>query len=369
MNERVSALRSQLHERKLDALLVSSATNRRYLSGFTGSAGVLLIGPDSACIFSDFRYRAQIAREAPNFTADEYDNSTTTLNDLIAKAATTYGFGRIGFEAGIVSVIEHTRLAARLHALADNAPSLVPVEGVVERLRAVKDAAEIATLRRAIALTDATLGAVLPHLHPTMSERQAAWLIEREMRERGAEAVAFTIIVAAGRNAALPHARPGDDPLGEGQPIVIDMGARVDGYHADMTRTIALGTPDERFRTIYAIVLEAQRRAITGIRPGMYAWEADALARDHITAAGYGETFGHGLGHGVGLDIHELPSVRRAVPGKEAEGPRLQAGSIFSLEPGIYLADWGGVRIEDLVLLHAHGCEVLSQTPKELGYS
>jgi Xaa-Pro aminopeptidase len=164
--------------------------------------------------------------------------------------------------------------------------------------------------------------------------------------------------VAAGRNAAKPHAEPDDTPLGNGQPIIIDMGARYQGYHADLTRTIVLGEPDERFQQIYHIVLEAQQRAIAGLCAGMTGAEGDALARDHIAAAGYGEAFGHSLGHGVGLDIHEGPVLRRT------SEQTLQAGSVFSVEPGIYLEEWGGVRIEDLALLREDGCEVLSRAPK-----
>jgi len=186
-------------------------------------------------------------------------------------------------------------------------------------------------------------------------------MLEVAMRVGGAEAVAFPIIVAAGPNGAQPHASAGDTPLGSGRPIVIDMGARVDGYHADLTRTIVLGEPDARFRELYAIVRDAQARTIAGLRPGLPAHEADALARDYIAAAGYGEHFGHGLGHGVGLNIHEGPSLRRSATGSSAP---LRPGMVTSVEPGIYLEGWGGIRIEDLVLITEGGCEVLSQAPK-----
>jgi Xaa-Pro aminopeptidase len=183
-------------------------------------------------------------------------------------------------------------------------------------------------------------------------------MLEVAMRERGAEGVSFPIIVAAGRKSAMPHAEPGDEPLGSGQPIVIDMGARYAGYHADLTRTVVLGTPDERFRQIYNTVLDAQQHAIRELRPGLSGPEADALARSKIEAAGFKEAFGHSLGHGVGLHIHEGPSL------SQSSKHTLRAGNVFSVEPGIYLDDWGGIRIEDLALLHEHGCEVLSQAPK-----
>jgi len=265
------------------------------------------------------------------------------------------------FEAAHVSVAEHYGL---VKALFDSPVELESAEGVVEALREVKDAAELATLRRAVAITDAAIGEVIPRLRPEMSERQAAWMLEVAMRERGADGLSFPIIVAAGPNSALPHAQPGDGPLGEGRPIVIDMGALVDGYHADMTRTVCLGQPDAKFQEIYPIVLEAQRCALEGLRPGLRCNAVDALAREHIAAAGYGDSFSHGLGHGVGLEIHEGPSLRRAAPGKEQSGPRLQAGNVTSVEPGIYLEGWGGVRIEDLALITEGGCEVLSQAAK-----
>jgi Xaa-Pro aminopeptidase len=183
-------------------------------------------------------------------------------------------------------------------------------------------------------------------------------MLEVAMRERGAEGISFPIIVAAGHKSAMPHAEPGDEPLGSGQPVVIDMGARYAGYHADLTRTVVLGTPDERFWNIYAIVLDAQQHAIRELRPGLSGLDADALARSKIEAAGFGDAFGHSLGHGVGLYIHEGPTL------SQSSKHTLRAGNIFSVEPGIYLDDWGGIRIEDLALLHEHGCEVLSQAPK-----
>lgn len=359
MEQRVERLRAALREGDLPALLVTAPANRRYLSGFSGSAGALLVTADAALIFTDGRYVIQAGREAPAFALRQIVNPGRPLHDLLAEEAAELGLGRIGFEAAHTSVADHRRLVAAL-AAAD--VELVPTEGLVEGLREVKDEAEIAQLRRAIAITDAALAAVLPQLRPDLSERQLAWMLEVAMREGGADDIAFPIIVAAGPNAALPHAKPGDEPLGSGRPIVIDMGARLGGYHADLTRTVVVGEPDERFWTIYDIVLAAQQRVLAGLRPGLTGAEADALARDHIAAAGYGDYFGHGLGHGVGLNIHEGPSLRRAAEGQVS--PPLQPGMVTSVEPGIYLPDWGGVRIEDLALITADGCEVLSQAPK-----
>lgn len=358
MDHRLARLRAALASANLPALLVTAPANRRYLSGFTGSYGALIVAPHAALLLTDSRYTIQAARQAPGFGLREVINPGRPLPQAIAEAAVELGLDRLAFEAAHTSVADHGRLVAVLGAGVE----LVPCEGVVEALREFKDADEIATLRRAAALTDAALAAVLPRLRPEQSEKAAAWMLESAMRELGADGPSFEIIVAAGPNAALPHHRPGDDALGEGRPIVIDMGALVAGYHADLTRTAVLGEPDAKFREIYAIVLEAQLRAINGLRPGVRGDEVDALARDYIAAAGYGANFGHGLGHGVGLDIHEGPQLRRAPAG--GQGATLQAGVVTSVEPGIYLEGWGGVRIEDLVLVMEGGSEVISAAPK-----
>ena len=202
-------------------------------------------------------------------------------------------------------------------ALGD-AVELVPTEGLVEGLRAAKDDEELAVLRRAIAITDEAMEGVVSRLRPEHTERQTAWMLEQELRERGAEGVSFPIIVAAGPNAALAHYAPGDVSLGKGRSIIIDMGGVLEGYHADLTRTVVLGKPDQRFGEVYGTVLEAQQRAIAGMRPGVLAHEVDSLARDHIAAAGHAEHFGHGLGHGIGLDVHEGPFLRWTSPGEPA---------------------------------------------------
>lgn len=358
MQTRLDRLRAIMAGRGLPALLVSAPANRRYLSGFTGSSGALLITPERALLITDSRYTLQAAREAPDFAVHALINPGRPLPAVLKAAAAEQGLTQIGFEAAFVTVAEHRALADALAGVAE----LVPLEGLVEQLRVVKEADELAILRRAIAITDAAFAATLPRLRPEMSEREAAWMLEVALRIGGAEALSFPIIVAAGPNGALPHATPGDEPLGSGRPIVIDMGARVAGYHADLTRTVVLGEADERFWQIYDIVLEAQRRAIAGMRPGIHTHAVDALARDYIGSRGFGEQFGHGLGHGVGLDVHEGPGLRRALP--DAPPVALQPGMVTSVEPGIYLEGWGGVRIEDLVLVTSEGATVLSQAPK-----
>jgi Xaa-Pro aminopeptidase len=358
MDHRLARLRAALDEAGLPALLVSAPANRRYLSGFTGSYGWLLITPEATLLFTDSRYTLRAAAEAPGYRVGELANPGRPLAAALADAARELALPRIAFEAAHTSVADHANLAASL----GDAVELLPCEGVVEGLRQVKDTAELALLRHAAAITDAAITAVTPQLRPEHGEREAAWMLELAMREGGADEIGFPIIVAAGPNAAMPHYHPGDAPLGEGRPIIIDMGARLAGYHADLTRTIVLGTPDDQFWAIYDIVLEAQRRALAGLRPGALSSDVDALAREHIAAAGYGANFGHGLGHGVGLNIHEGPQLRRAGP--ETAGAPLQAGMVTSVEPGIYLPGWGGVRIEDLALITADGVELLSQAPK-----
>ncbi len=376
-HQRLAWLRARIQEQEGDAMLVSSAENRRYLSGFRGSSGFLLITATEAFLFTDFRYWEQAKHESPYFTLRRV-SSETPFSRAFAETVAELGVQRILFEAHQVSVSFYQVLTKALTNEDDddednetegktgnrtssetgNPPELLPVENLIEPLREVKTEREIATLRRAIAITDAAITSVLPLLRPDHTERQVAWMLEVAMRERGADSVAFPIIVAAGTHSAQPHASVSDEPIGQGRPIIIDMGAAWGGYHADMTRTVTLGEPEARFWEVYHLVHNAQQAAIAGIRPGMTGEEADALAREHIAAAGLEKQFGHGLGHGVGLAIHEGPRL-----GPKASAP-LQAGMVFSVEPGVYLEDWGGVRIEDLVLLHEEGCEVLTQASK-----
>lgn len=357
MQQRIERVREQLAALNVDGLLVESAANRRYLSGFTGSAGALLISTTGAALLSDSRYTLQAASEAPSFAFTETSDQAP-LPARLAALLREHGIRRLAFEAEQVSVASFARLERAIQA-AEVACAWLPTEGLVQRLRQQKDPAEIATLRRAIAITDEAFAEVRARLRPEMRERDVAWELEKAMRERGASGMAFTVIVAAGPNGARPHARPGAEPIGEGRPVVMDFGAVVDGYHADMTRTVVLGAADDRFRQVYGTVLAAQQAAARGARVGMTGQAVDALARDPITAAGYGAYFGHGLGHGVGLEIHEGPSIRLL------NADLLPANAVFSIEPGIYLPEWGGVRIEDLVLLTDAGPEVLSASTKE----
>jgi Xaa-Pro aminopeptidase len=357
MQHRLERFRQALEEQQLDALIVTNPLNRRYLSGFTGSAGTLLVTRQQALLLTDFRYESQARIEAPSFEVRLAYNEAAVTQEL-PKLIQEFGIQKLGFEAATVSVTQFSSWRKAL-AEAHSQVQMFETEGMIEHLRRIKDAEEIELLRRAVRIGDEALATVRPMLRPTMRERDVAWELEKAMRERGAEGMAFEVIVAAGDNGSRPHARAGDEQLGVGRPIVMDFGALVDGYHGDMTRTLVLGEADEQFWTIYNIVLEAQQQAEAAIRAGMSGLEADGIARSHIAAAGYGENFGHSLGHGVGLAIHEDPRL------SYLREDVLPAGAVVSVEPGIYLPGWGGVRIEDLVLISETGAEVLTQSSKD----
>ncbi len=352
ISSRLARLREALAKTGVDALLVSQPEDRAYLSGFSGSAGALLISQECALIATDFRYYEQVGIECPEYTLVKV---ATTPADVLPGMLAGANVRRLAFQA------DHATFAD-VQSWSKAAPETewVPVKGLVTELRAIKDAAEAATLRAAIVLADEALAAALAQARPGMTEKELAWIIESYMRVHGAEAVSFDTIVACGPNGARPHARASDAPLVAGQPIVIDMGARVDGYCSDLTRTVCLGQPEDpaKFWTVYNTVLQAQTAAEAAMRPGMTGPEADAAARDVIAAAGYGDFFGHGLGHGVGLAVHELPRLGRLAT------DILAPGHFVTVEPGIYLPGWGGVRIEDVVLITDNGVEVLTQAPK-----
>jgi len=351
--QRLGAVRADLAGQGLGALVVSQPDNRRYLTGFTGSAGVVLVSADRAMLLTDSRYYGQAEREAPDFSLERvgyrvFERLSEVLGELDLK--------RVGFEADAVTVSELERLRGLAPEVEWRATS-----GLVERHRAIKSEAEIGTIRCAAAIADAAMAHAAAVLRPGISELALAWEIEVFMREHGAEGLAFDTIVAAGENGALPHHHPSQRRIEAGEPVVVDIGARVDGYNSDLTRTFALGpVRDPEFETVYAIVAEANRTATRGIRAGLTGADADRLARDVIDAAGYGDFFGHGLGHGVGLQIHEGPRLSFL-----ADEHPLGAGMVITIEPGIYLPGRFGVRIEDLVVVRDNGVEVLSAVEKQ----
>jgi Xaa-Pro aminopeptidase len=356
VNLRLAAVRELLPAHAVDALLVSGPENRRYLSGFTADDpdwGVLLITPAAALLVTDFRYQVWAQQEVPDFEVLIYK---ADLGETLGEHLKNLQVRRLGFEAAHLTYRQHQRLTK---AVADAGLEVAwqPLEGLVEGLRQIKTGAELAVMRRALTLTETVMRQVAGELTPGQTERQVAWEIEKRLREGGAEGLAFPPIVAAGPNSARPHHHPGDYVLKNGQPIIIDMGAKVDGYCSDMTRTFILGLADEQFRQIYSLVRQAQAQAEAGLKAGMDSLAGDALAREVIAAAGFGSAFGHSLGHGVGLAVHETPNLSPS----EARRGVLPAGCVVTVEPGIYLAGWGGVRLEDMVLLHPEGAEVLNQ--------
>ena len=347
---RIAKLRDALIEHNLDAILITQPDNRRYLSGFTGSAGILIITADRSVLGTDFRYFEQVGKQAPDF---EMAKITSKLDDLIPELAADIGFQRLGFESQHVTVDQLDSWTR-----ADRNVEWVPLKQTVEKIRAIKEKDEIDALRRSTELTDDAFAHLLTVLKPGMTELEAAWQVESHMRSHGASKVAFDLIVASGPHGALPHAQPRDHAIQAGEPIVIDIGCVLDGYCSDMTRTICLGEPSEKYLEVWNTVLEAQEAAEAGIRAGISGKDADSLARDPIVEAGYGDYFGHSLGHGVGLVVHESPRA------SQLSDDTLEAGMSLTIEPGIYLPGEFGVRIEDLVIVREKGVEILTKTPK-----
>ncbi len=360
MNDRIEALRRRAAEGGAEAVLVSLPYNRRYLSGLTatdspggGSAGWLLVTRDEALLLVGFLALEQARQECPGVEARQFVGSPAPL---LAEVVREQGIKRLACEGHHLTYATFQEIVRHL----PEGTELLPVEGWVEDLRAVKDDAELAKIRRAAQITDLALAHVLAIVKPGMSERELGWEAERHMRESGADGLAFEVSVASGPNTALPHARGSDRRIQAHEPIWIDMGAQYDGYCADLTRTFCLGEPEERLRELWNLVLAAQQAAVAHTRVGLTGAAADALAREVIAAAGCAEAFGHGLGHGVGLVVHEKPRLG------PTSGDVLRAGNVVTFEPGIYLPGWGGVRIEDLGVLRPEGVEVLSQAVKNL---
>ena len=336
-----------------DLMLVTSLVNVRYLTGFTGSNGLALIGPDTRVFVTDFRYREQSAAEVH----DSFDRriSTTEIVDSLADALPE-GSLRLGFEDGAMTV----RGLARLRELIGERVELVAAGDLVETLRAVKEPGEVDRIRAATELADAALREIMERGLAGRTEREVAIALEDAMRRRGASGPSFESIVAAGPHGALPHASPRDVQIGGGELVVVDWGAVLDGYCSDCTRTLATGELSEPAMIAYDLVLEAQRAGLGAVRAGAGGKEVDSVARDVIAAAGHGEHFGHGLGHGVGLQVHEAPRL------SQRSDSVLSAGMVVTVEPGVYLPGEVGVRIEDLCVVGESGPEILTQIPKEL---
>ncbi|MEA2232735.1 MAG: Xaa-Pro aminopeptidase [Solirubrobacteraceae bacterium] len=348
---RHDALAAAVAERELDALLVSNLVNVRWLTGFTGTNAAAVVGAQRRFV-TDFRYLAQSAEQLD----PEWEREIAT--DLLKRVVEGLPAGplKLGFDDAHMSVKQHAQLAG----LVAQDVELVAAGGVVEALRAVKDSAEIDAIRAAARLADEAFEEVTSAGIVGRTEKQVALDLEFAMRRRGADSAAFPSIVAAGEHGAHPHARPRDIPIPAGTLVVIDWGAQLDGYASDCTRTVATGELDPRDRAVYDLVLRAQEEALAAVRPGPTGKEVDAVARAIIDGSGHAEHFGHGLGHGVGLEVHEGPRLSKQ------SDDALAAGNVVTVEPGVYVPGAVGVRIEDLVAVTAAGNEVLSSVSKEL---
>lgn len=353
--ERRQKARKLLRDFKLDALLITGEANVTYLTGFSGDSTHLLIFPESDLLVSDFRYVTQLAEECPGIEARIRDSSLS-LQGAVSADLKDKKARRIGFEGHLLTIETFQILQASL-----SDAELVPVNWRIEELRAVKDADEIAEIRRAVTFAERGFEYLKAIVTPHITEIQLAHELEHAMRRLGADGVSFPPIVAVGDRAALPHYRPGDIPVSADPLLLVDWGAQTRRhYKSDLTRVLVHGKKN-KFEKVYGTVLEAQQRAIAAIRPGVNCSAVDACARDYIREQGYGKRFDHGLGHGIGLHIHELPRFSKASQNV------LVAGMVVTVEPGIYLPGWGGVRIEDDVLVTRDGGEVLStRIPKDL---
>jgi Xaa-Pro aminopeptidase len=351
---RLEKLRQELVENDIDAIFISRPENRYYLSGFDGSAGYLLITQKNAILATDFRYIEQAQGQAPDY---EIFRITNDMGDWFLELTSGLDLTRLGFEARHITFALYQQLSDILHKTQSQL-ELVPLAGLVESLRAIKEPEELELITRAIEMTDAACENIGNMVHVGMTEKEVASEIEKFLRQKGSQAMPFEVIVASGPNAARPHAKPSLRKIRSNEPVVIDMGARVEGYSSDLTRTICLGTADVTFNRIYNTVLEAQLEAIAKINEGMTGSQADSLSRKIIEKAGYGEAFGHGLGHGIGLAVHEQP---RLSPNSTE---LLTPGMVFTIEPGIYLTGWGGVRIEDDVIMENGKARVMSRARK-----
>jgi Xaa-Pro aminopeptidase len=356
---RLGRLRPLLDRAGCDALLVTNLTNVRYLTGFTGSAGMLLVraaGRGDDLLLTDGRYLTQSAEQlaAAGVTAEVFIGNVAEQQTALAKAVTG---ARLGLEAGHATWGQQRSFASLL----GGGVELIATDDLVEELRRIKDDGELARIEAAAGIADAALAACLPKLRDLPTEREFGLELDFTMRRLGAADVSFETIVASGPNGAKPHARPSDRRVGEGELVVLDFGALVDGYHSDMTRTVCLGAPaTPRLAEIVEVVRASQAAGVAAVRPGSSAREVDDVCRRSIASAGYGDRFIHGTGHGVGLDIHEFPLLNQLATAS------LDAGFVVTVEPGVYLPDEGGVRIEDSVVVTADGCRRLTNAPKDL---
>ncbi|KQO17239.1 M24 family metallopeptidase [Paenibacillus sp. Leaf72] len=350
--QRLKRIREQLEREQLDGILIASPYNRRYLTGFTGTAGFVAITKDQALLITDFRYTRQAAQQAVEYEVIQYAGKPF---ELIREKLDAVGARKLGFEKTHVTLAGYEAYEESFNGL-----ELVPTQNIVEKLRGIKDEREQGHIRKAIDITEKAFEHILGFMKPGLSEKDVSAELEYFMRKNGATSSAYATIVASGLRSALPHGLASDKLLGTNEFVTLDFGASYEGYCSDLTRTVFIGKPEQRHKEIYKIVLEANETTLNGLRPGMTGKEGDSLGRDCIAGYGYGEYFGHGLGHAFGLEIHEWMGF------SQKSDDVLQPGMILTVEPGIYIPDFGGVRIEDDILITDTGIEVLTKSNKEL---
>ncbi len=351
VDNRISAARRYLEKSGYDVLLVSDLNTVRYLAGFTGSSGLAIVGRSEIWFLTDSRYTSQAAAEVNGFAIIECRNLLEGLTELFRVKIVK----KVGFESGHMTVATFNELSVALPGV-----ELLPINTKFATLRSCKDEGEIDLLAKTAELASAALLDIIEIVRPGTSERAVALALEFAMKKAGADEKAFDFIVASGTRGALPHGRASNKLISRGELVTIDFGAVCNGYNSDETVTLAVGVPDKRQKEIYAIVKDAHDLAIAAVRPGITCRELDAKARGYIEQKGYGSFFGHGLGHGIGLEVHEQPTVSMR------NDTLVEEGMVFTIEPGIYIPDWGGVRIEDTVSVTADGCRCLTKVPKEM---
>lgn len=349
--EKLERFRSELAKKGVDGLLLTSTYNLRYMTDFTGTAGVALISENEAKFITDFRYVEQASNQALGYEVVQHKG---TIIEEVAKQAKKMGITKLGFEQDHLTFATFKAYEALVSA------QLVPVSGLIENLRLIKTSSEIKILKDAAKIADAAFTHIVEFIRPGLSELDVSNELEFFMRKQGATSSSFDIIVASGKRSALPHGVATDKIIEKGDFVTLDYGAYYNGYVSDITRTLAVGEPDAELKKIYDIVLEAQLRGMAGIRPGMSGKEADALTRNFIAEKGYGENFGHSTGHGIGLEVHEGPAL------SSKSETILEPGMIVTCEPGIYVPGLGGVRIEDDTIITVEGNEALTHSTKEL---
>ena len=356
---RIDALRKAMQREKLPAVLVTNNENRAYLSGFTGSNGALVITADEAILVVGFIYREQASLQAPGWNIVQVQDS---IPETVARVLQNRDIARVGFEANYSSfdTVETYRTVFAHVFSEEEECELVPFSNLIETLRQVKDEDEIAAMRKASEISDFAFLHILGIIRPGISEREVAAEMEYTMKKMGADGFAFDTIVVSGTRSSLPHGKPTDKRIEYGDFVTMDFGARYQGYCSDITRTVVVGKPSDEQRKVYQIVLQAHMRALNTAAPGIIGSELDAIARNTIADAGYGPYFGHGLGHGVGRVVHEMPSA-----GQKSTA-EFEVGNVVTIEPGIYIPNWGGVRIEDMVLIVEGGNRSFHHTSKEL---